>query len=177
MEMQLTKEITRPSHDSLSMFVGKWWPSWRWKSPKESPHPVMTHYPCLEDNDDLHGSESHQRNHQTQSWLTIHVCRPMMTFMEVKEESPHPVMTHYPCFVGQSDDLFFYLNDAWGNFTLLRALWLWISYTCRVYFFLCYSCATPTLSFEWNKEVLDFTEVYNSPKESPHPVMTHYPCL
>ena len=47
MEVKVTKGITTPSHDSLSMFGGQWWPSWKWKSPKESPDPVMTHYPCL----------------------------------------------------------------------------------------------------------------------------------
>ena len=46
----------------------------------------------------------------------------------------------------------FYLNNACGICTLLRALRLWNSYTCRLYSFVRYACVALTFSFEWNKE-------------------------
>ena len=54
--------------------------------------------------------------------------------------------------------LIFYLNNACGICTLLRAHRLWTSLeTCTFDSFVCYSCMAHTFSFEWNKEVLDLS--------------------
>ena len=67
----------------------------------------------------------------------------------------------------------FNLNNACGICTLSRALRLWISYTCRFYSFVCYSCVAPTFSFEWNKEVVDVFK--NCVVTLGDPLETHLP--
>ena len=56
--------------------------------------------------DNIHGGETHQTNHHTESQFTIYICRTVITFMEVKltKGITGPSHDSLSTFVGQSDD-------------------------------------------------------------------------